>query len=79
MTAAHPFDDLINFLATMAPEDVIAFKPSKSTVQRVQWLLTREKEGLISAEEKAELDSFLLQEDLMIIAKARARLQLSNS
>ncbi|MCK6694023.1 MAG: hypothetical protein L6Q97_18220 [Thermoanaerobaculia bacterium] len=79
MTVTHPFDDLINFLAHLAPEQVLAFKPSEATIQRVQWLLEREKEGLISSEEREELDQYLLQEDLMVIAKARARLQLSRS
>lgn len=79
MTVTHPFDDLINFLAHLAPEQVLAFKPSEATIQRVHWLLEREKEGLISSEEREELDQYLLQEDLMVIAKARARLQLSRS
>lgn len=79
MTVTHPFDDLINFLAHLAPEQVLAFKPSESTIHRVQWLLEHEKTGLITDEEKDELDQYLLQEDLMVIAKARARLQLSRS
>lgn len=79
MTVTHPFEDLINFLAHMAPEQVLAFRPSESTIQRVQWLLEREKEGLITPDEREELDRYLLQEDLMVIAKARARLQLARS
>jgi len=72
----HPFDDLINFLAHMAPESVLAFRPSDATIQRVQWLLEREKKGDLTKEEHEELDHYLLQEDLMIIAKARAKLQV---
>lgn len=79
MTVTHPFDDLINFLAHMAPEQVLNFRPSESTLERVKWLLDREKSHAITAEEKDELDQYLLQEDLMVIAKARARLQLSQS
>ncbi|MFN0014046.1 MAG: hypothetical protein ACKVU2_05805 [Saprospiraceae bacterium] len=77
MTAAHPFNDLINFLAVMAPEQVLAFKPSEATIKRVRWLLEREQTGLASREEHKELDRYMLQEDLMVIAKARARLRLS--
>lgn len=77
MTVTHPFDDLINFMANMAPEQVLAFRPSEATIQRVQWLLGQEKSGNITAEEQDELEQYLLQEDLMVIAKARARLQLS--
>ena len=79
MTVTHPFDDLINFLARLAPEQVLAFKSSETTIRRVQWLLEREKEGLLTLEEREELDQYLLQEDLMVIAKARARLQISRS
>lgn len=79
MTVTHPFDDLINFLANMAPEQVLAFRPSEATIKRVQWLLDHEKAGDITAEEHDELERYLLQEDLMVIAKARARLQLFRS
>ena len=75
----HPFDDLINFLAHMAPESVLAFRPSKATIHRVHWLLEQEKAGILTLEEQEELDHYLLQEDLMIIAKVRAKLQMSSS
>jgi hypothetical protein len=41
--------------------------------QRVSDLLEKERESRISAEEKAELDDYLLLEHLMRLAKARAR------
>lgn len=63
----------------MAPESVLAFRPSDVTIRRVQWLLEREKTGILSAEEREELDHYLLQEDLMIIAKARAKLQIKST
>lgn len=77
--STHPFDDLINFMAHMAPESVLAFRPSDTTIRRVQWLLDREKAGGLKEEEREELDHYLLQEDLMIIAKARAKLQIKSS
>ena len=36
----------------------------------------KEKNNYISKEEKAELDRFMLEEDLISIAKARAQLRL---
>ena len=77
MTAIRPFEDLIDFLAKMAPEDVLAFSASDSTIHRVQTLIEKEKQNNISAEEKAELERYLIQEDLMIIAKARAKMRLA--
>ncbi len=77
MTATvKPFDDLIDFIATLAPADVLAFKPSEATINRLQWLLEKERENQLSMEEKEELERYLIQEDLMIIAKARAHLKL---
>jgi len=77
--AIRPFDDLINFIARLAPEQVLAFRPSEATMRRVQFLIEKEKTEGLNLEEKEELDRYLLQEDLMIIAKARAQLLISRS
>ncbi len=61
----------------MAPEDVLAFRASEATVRRVQMLIEKEKQNNITLEEKAELERYLIQEDLMIIAKARAKVRLA--
>lgn len=77
MTANRPFEDLIEFLAKMAPEEVLAFRASDATVKRVQTLIEKEKQQSLTSEEKDELERYLIQEDLMIIAKARAKLRLA--
>ncbi len=77
MTAVRPFDDLINFIAKLAPNEVLSFRASEATIQRVQLLSKKAKENTISEAEKVELESYLIQEDLMIIAKARAKAQLA--
>jgi hypothetical protein len=79
MTASRPFEDLIEFLAKMAPEEVLAFRASDATIRRVQTLIEKEKESSITLEEKAELERYLIQEDLMIIAKARAKMRLAQT
>jgi len=61
----------------MAPEQVLAFRASEETVRRLQELVLLEREQKITLDERAELERFLLQEDLMVIAKARARMQLA--
>ena len=73
VAAVRPFDDLIDFIVRLAPEQVLAFRASEATVRRVQFLMDKEKEDGLSLAEKEELDGYLLQEDLMIIAKARAQ------
>jgi len=47
--------------------------PSAEDQQRVTELITREKEGGLSPEEKAELDRFMDLEHILRMAKARAR------
>lgn len=74
---AYPFNDLIELIVQTAPERILEFQASPKTTDRVYALIQKEKEGVISPEEKAELDRYLLEEDLIIIAKARARLRLA--
>ncbi len=78
MSAAttYPFYELIDLLVETAPERVLNFQASAKTTQRVYELIEKEKNNYISKEEKAELDRFMLEEDLISIAKARAQLRL---
>lgn len=75
MSAAHPaYLEFIDFIAAgTTPEQIIAFRPSIKAQQRVTDLIEREKEGMLSAEEKAELDHFLDLEHILRVAKARAQ------
>ena len=75
--AVRPFDDLINLLVETAPEKVLAFRASEKTVKRLYELIEKEKAEKILPEEKIELEKYLMEEDLIIIAKARARLQIA--
>lgn len=77
MTAVRPFEDLINFMATLAPKDVLAFRVSEATTLRVQLLLKKHKDNTITAAENSELERYLMEEELMIIAKARAKARLA--
>jgi hypothetical protein len=71
MTLAH--EEVLDFiLAGKSPEEVIAFKASDAVKARVSELVRREKNGGLSREETAELDSYLQLEHLMRLAKARA-------
>lgn len=65
--------EVIDFLATrIAPETLLAFRPSEAVQKRVEDLTARSGEGLLSPEEKQELDDYLQLEHLMIMAKAQA-------
>jgi len=71
-TRAH--EEIIDFIASgTSPENVIAFRPSPKSRQRVMDLIAREKANGLSPEETAELNDYLQLEHLMRLAKARAR------
>ena len=66
--------EIIDFIAAgPTSEDVARFRPSPEAQRRVDELVGREKDGGLSADEKAELDHFLELEHILRMAKAKAR------
>lgn len=66
------YEELIDYLvAETAPEKMIAFSPSKDTRARVWELVRREKAGVITPDEKTELDHFAHLAHLFRVTKAR--------
>jgi hypothetical protein len=49
------------------------YRPSEGAQRRLEELITREKDGQLSPEEKSELDHFMDLEHIIRMAKARAR------
>lgn len=70
ITKVH--EEIINFIAAANPEQVVAFRPSEAANQRVEELISKEKEAGLTEAEKEELDQYLILEHLMRMAKARA-------
>lgn len=68
-----PYEELIQFIASLSPREVVDFTPSETARQRVWELIERRKAGPLPLEEKSELDHYLEIEHLMRLAKARAR------
>jgi hypothetical protein len=78
MLETKAYEEIVEFIAAGTdPRSVIDFQPSAEVRERVAVLLERERGGLASAEEKAELDHFAMLEHLMRLAKARAREHLA--
>jgi len=73
--AAIPsYVEMIEFIAAgTTPQSVAEYQASEEAQARVEELIAREKEGLLSPEEKSELDHFMELEHIMRMAKARAR------
>ena len=63
--------EIIELLAG-AP-NVLEFKPSPAAKQRVWDLVSREKNGNLSASERSELDHYAQVEHIMRLVKAQAR------
>ncbi len=79
MNTVKVYEEIVDFIAAgTTPQEVIAFRPSEKSQQRVTELLSREKEDKLSSAEKSELDHYLQIEHLMRLAKARARDFLPN-
>jgi hypothetical protein len=74
----NAYDEVVDFIASRNPREVIAFKPSEATKQRVWDLIDRQKAERLSPEEDAELQDYLKLEHLMRLAKARAHKLLAH-
>ncbi len=72
MQVLKAYEEVAEFIASVNPANVLAFRPSEETKQRVSDLIEREKAESISAEEKDELDYYMHLEHLMRMAKILA-------
>ena len=66
------YEGISGFIASMNPNKVIAFKPSKANQDRLDFLLDKQKETLLTAEEKSELEHYLIINRIVGLAKAQA-------
>lgn len=71
------YDEVASFMASMNPEKVIAFKPSKANQNRLDFLLDKQTEKGLSSEEISELEHYLMLNRIIGLAKARALSLLS--
>jgi hypothetical protein len=64
-------------LVKLAPEQMLAFRPSEDVQDHVETLMERAKDGTITESEQAELDYFVEFEHLLRLMKKRAAKILS--
>ena len=73
ITINPAYEEIINFLAGgITSQSLIDFQVSEKVKERVADLIFREKNNVISPNEKIELDHYLILEHLLRLAKARA-------
>jgi hypothetical protein len=76
-TANPVYLELVDFIAGgTTPETLLAFRPSHAVQSRVQDLILKKQDGLLTPDEESELDEFLHLEHILILAKAQARRHL---
>ncbi len=71
------FDEVASLLASEpSTADLFAFRPSEPVSERLHWLLEKNSESVLTAEEQAELTEMLRLGRLLdaIVLKARLRL-----
>jgi hypothetical protein len=60
------------------PEAVVGYEASAATQDRVTELISREKAGELTDDQRSELDQYMQLEHVMRIAKARAQARLGH-
>jgi hypothetical protein len=66
------FDEVSTFIAGMDPQKVANFKPSRTHQKRLDSLLDKQKDTPLTAEEKSEVEQYLMLNRIVGLAKARA-------
>jgi hypothetical protein len=67
------YDEIVDLFARTSSAEVLAFRPSVESQERVRYLLEVNKSGELTSEEAAELERFGELEHLMQLVKARAQ------
>lgn len=74
------FEEVLEFLAgAPTAEEIVAFSPSEALQQRARYLLERNREGLLTPQERQELDDFARLNHFVSMLKARARARLTDT
>jgi hypothetical protein len=67
------YDEIVDLFARTSSTEVLAFRPSIESQERVRYLLERNDAGDLTEDEAGELDRFGELEHLMQLVKARAQ------
>lgn len=76
MSITEVFSDIAEVIARMNPQEVVGLKAPQLMSDRVEQLINKKKDGVISLEEASELERFLALDLFISLTKARARILL---
>ena len=77
MSVTEAFGEVAGNLARLAPDKIVALRAPESMSLRVAELIDARKNGELTAAETTELDQFLALDLFITLAKARARVLLT--
>ena len=78
MVQNRVFDEIIDFITSIPqPQQILNYKSSKSTQNRLDDLLEKKRNEQLSDDELHELDQFIMTEHIMRIAKIKAKKSLN--
>ncbi len=80
MNAMQPaaYDELVELFAdTTVAERILTFHPSPAMQARIEELLEKNRQGMLTSEEQTELDEVERLEHLIRLIKARVRQKLA--
>ncbi len=73
------YEELVEFIARLSPQEVINFRPSQASQERLETLLQRRRDSRLTPEEEEELQNYLVVEHLFRLAKAKAHEFIRNA
>lgn len=72
------YDEIVELFARTSSAEVLSFRPSLESQERVRYLLERNENGELTEDEASELERFGELEHLMQLVKARAQAYMEN-
>lgn len=72
MDSGAAYQGIVDWLAKLNPQEVVAYRPDDATLKRVQALVLKQSAGTLTEEEKEELNNYCYLENMLGLAKARA-------
>jgi hypothetical protein len=73
------YDELVDFLASLSPRRVLAYKASAKSQARIKELLERNAKNGLSPEEHAEMERYMAVEHIVRLAKSKALQELNKT
>lgn len=72
MENSEAFSEIVELIASSNPEHIVHYAPGPATLKRVQYIVLKKNEDILTPAEETELQNFLFLENMIGLAKARA-------